>query len=209
MENLAINFENKFDKVVVSSREIATNFSKRHDHVIRDIEKIIEGVTPNLGTPIIYQSTYIHESNKQEYKEYLLTKDGLTLYLFNIQGYNDFKMAYINRFNEMEKALNDIRFKIGDKKHQLECMELLNDMLPKDMKKDKVNYIKANTVVNKTVSNIYGFPKMLKKIEMNNQMLECRELVLNDYIKLFDVLNENGLVKDALYKKYTNKLLEG
>lgn len=25
--------------------------------------------------------------------------------MFNIQGYNDFKMAYINKFNEMEKAL--------------------------------------------------------------------------------------------------------
>ena len=38
-------------------------------------------------------------------KEYLLTKDGFTLYMFNIQGHNDFKMAYINKFNEMEKQL--------------------------------------------------------------------------------------------------------
>ena len=27
------------------------------------------------------------------------------LYMFNIQGHNDFKMAYINKFNEMEKQL--------------------------------------------------------------------------------------------------------
>lgn len=26
--------------------------------------------------------------------------------MFNIQGYNDFKLAYINRFNEMERELN-------------------------------------------------------------------------------------------------------
>ena len=26
--------------------------------------------------------------------------------MFNIQGYNEFKMAYINKFNEMEKALS-------------------------------------------------------------------------------------------------------
>lgn len=28
--------------------------------------------------------------------------------MFNIQGYNDFKMAYINKFNEMEKSLQEI-----------------------------------------------------------------------------------------------------
>lgn len=115
---------------------------------------------------------------------------------------------YRNYLIRIEKAWIDTRFRVGDKKHQLECMELLCDMLPEEMKKDKVNYIKANTVVNKTVSNIYGFPKMLKKIDMNKQMLECRESVLNDYVKLFDVLNDNGLVKDALYKKYDNRLLE-
>lgn len=27
--------------------------------------------------------------------------------MFNIQGYNDFKMAYINEFNRMERALNE------------------------------------------------------------------------------------------------------
>lgn len=42
---------------------------------------------------------------KREYKEYLLTKDGFTMYMFNIQGYNDFKLAYINKFNEMAEKL--------------------------------------------------------------------------------------------------------
>ena len=41
----------------------------------------------------------------RKYREYLLTKDGFTLYMFNIQGHNDFKMAYINKFNEMERQI--------------------------------------------------------------------------------------------------------
>ena len=45
------------------------------------------------------------DSTGRKLKEYLLTKDGFTLYMFNIQGHNDFKMAYINKFNEMEKQL--------------------------------------------------------------------------------------------------------
>ncbi|WP_418566425.1 Rha family transcriptional regulator [Peptacetobacter sp.] len=93
---------------VVSSRDIAKELNKRHDHVVRDIDNIVEnGVSPNLGKPIIISSTYIHPQNGQEYREYLLTKDGFTLYMFNIQGHNDFKMAYINKFNEMEQALRN------------------------------------------------------------------------------------------------------
>lgn len=94
---------------VVSSRDIAQGLGKEHRNVVRDIENIIKsGVCSDLSTPPkIIPSTYVHPQNNQEYKEYLLTKDGFTLYMFNIQGYNDFKMAYINKFNEMEQALRN------------------------------------------------------------------------------------------------------
>lgn len=93
---------------VVSSRDIAQGIGKEHKHVLETIDKILEsGGGRNLGKPMIISSTYIHPQNKQEFREYLLTKDGFTLYMFNIQGHNDFKMAYINKFNEMEQALRN------------------------------------------------------------------------------------------------------
>ncbi len=88
--------------LVVSSRVIAEQLGKLHKNVIRDLEQISE--SSNLSSLII-PSTYKVEGQKREYKEYLLTKDGFTLYMFNIQGYQDFKLAYINRFNEMEREL--------------------------------------------------------------------------------------------------------
>lgn len=90
--------------LVVSSRVIANELGKRHDNVLRDLDNIVSE-NSNLSSLCI-SSTYVVEGQQREYKEYLLTKDGFTLYMFNIQGYNDFKMAYINRFNEMEKALS-------------------------------------------------------------------------------------------------------
>ena len=113
-------------------------------------------------------------------------------------------------FIEVEKAYRDVQFRVGDKKHQLECMALLQDLLPEYMKQEKVNYIKANTIVDKAVSNYFGFPKMIKKIDMNKDMLEVRENVMNDYLKLFEVLQDNHEVKEVLYKKYAQpKLIEG
>ena len=89
---------------VVSSRVVANELGKRHDHITRDLENILKSQSPNLGSEIILHN-YKNERGRQ-YKEYLLTKDGFTLYMFNIQGHNDFKMAYINKFNEMERQLS-------------------------------------------------------------------------------------------------------
>lgn len=88
--------------LVTTSRIVADGLGKRHSNVIRDLDKILE--SSNLRSLII-PTTYKVKGQKREYKEYLLTKDGFTLYMFNIQGYNDFKMAYINEFNRMEKIL--------------------------------------------------------------------------------------------------------
>jgi phage regulatory protein, rha family len=88
--------------LVVSSRVIAEGLGKRHADVLESIDKILEnGNVRSLCIP----TTYKVDGQKREYKEYLLTKDGFTLYMFNIQGYNDFKLAYINKFNKMERAL--------------------------------------------------------------------------------------------------------
>ncbi|MGO3112467.1 MAG: phage antirepressor KilAC domain-containing protein [Staphylococcus saprophyticus] len=88
--------------LVVSSRTVAKELERTHKNVIRDLEQILE--SSNVSSLII-PSSYKVEGQKRSYKEYLLTKDGFTLYMFNIQGHNDFKMAYINKFNEMEKQL--------------------------------------------------------------------------------------------------------
>lgn len=86
---------------VVSSRVIAQELGKAHKNVIRGLEKILTG--SNVSS-LIVPSEY-KDSKGESRKEYLLTKDGFTLYMFNIQGHNNFKMAYINKFNEMENQL--------------------------------------------------------------------------------------------------------
>ncbi|AYU54643.1 phage antirepressor KilAC domain-containing protein [Staphylococcus debuckii] len=88
---------------VVSSRIVAKELNRRHDNVKRDLEQIL--MSSNVST-LIFPSNY-KDSRGRKQKEYLLTKDGFTLYMFNIQGHNDFKMAYINKFNEMENALQN------------------------------------------------------------------------------------------------------
>lgn len=98
-----IQIENNSDLgAVVSSRVVANELEREHKNVKRDLEQILIG--SDLSA-LIFPSVY-KDSRGRIQKEYLLTKDGFTLYMFNIQGHNDFKMAYINKFNEMERQLS-------------------------------------------------------------------------------------------------------
>ncbi|MBM2657586.1 phage antirepressor KilAC domain-containing protein [Staphylococcus pseudoxylosus] len=99
-----IEIENKEDVgLVVSSRTVAEELNKNHKDILRDLDNILESHGADLSCEIL--ASEYKNTRGRKYREYLLTKDGFTLYMFNIQGHNDFKMAYINRFNEMEQHI--------------------------------------------------------------------------------------------------------
>lgn len=102
--NQIVKLQNNSGNLVVSSRVIAKEIGKEHSKVIRSLEEILE--KPDVASLII-PSTYIVKGQTRKYKEYLLTKKGFILYMFNIQGYNDFKLAYINEFERMESILRN------------------------------------------------------------------------------------------------------
>lgn len=119
-----VKIENLDGALYVSSRDVAEGLEKQHKNVMRDLDKIVESDSSDLSREII-ASTYTNSRGK-EYREYLLTKDGFTLYMFNVQGYNEFKMAYINKFNEMEKALQEVKPELSEK-DQLRLKLFSND----------------------------------------------------------------------------------
>lgn len=92
-------------------------------------------------------------------------------------------------------------FRMLDKEHQKEAMKNLQ----KSLKQPKrVDFIKANTIANKAISNKHGYPKMIKKEEMTPQMLVEREEVLDDTVELMGVNDKYDLnisVSEQIYKK--------
>lgn len=103
MELINVQIENREDLgLVVSSRVIAEGLGKRHADVLESIDRIL---TNGDFRSLCISSSYADKKGENR-REYLLTKDGFTLYMFNIQGYNDFKLAYIRKFNEMATQLN-------------------------------------------------------------------------------------------------------
>lgn len=114
--------------LVVSSRDVAEQLGKRHSDVLESLDNILEN---GDFRSLIIPSFYKVDGQNRQYKEYLLTKDGFTLYMFNIRGYNDFKLAYIQKFNEMEKLIQSQEFNATNKElldRIQELEEQLNQM---------------------------------------------------------------------------------
>lgn len=102
MFNIEIKNTKEFGPVV-SSRTIASELGKEHTDVKNQISVNLQ--SENVQSEILYiESEYTNERNRV-YKEYLLTEKGFTVYMFNIQGYNEFKIAYVNEFERMKNQL--------------------------------------------------------------------------------------------------------
>lgn len=91
-------------------------------------------------------------------------------------------------------------FRMLDKEHQRQGMERLHKSLQNPV---RVNFIKANTIANKAVSNKYGLTKMVKKEDMTPEMLVDRQEILGDTVELMALKEKYHLdlsVSDKVYK---------
>lgn len=96
-ELIKVNIKNENGKLLVGSRDIAAGLEKEHKDVLRKIEDVL-----TVGE---FSEREFTTNQGNKYKEYLLDKNAFILLVMNYTGYNDFKRAYIKRFDEMEKQL--------------------------------------------------------------------------------------------------------
>ena len=90
-------------------------------------------------------------------------------------------------------------FRMLDKDHQKKTMNQLCQSLKKPV---RIDFIKANIVTDKAVSNKFGHKKMIKKGEMTPNMLVEREPILEDVVNLMaikDKYNLNLSVSKTIY----------
>lgn len=88
---------------VASSRQIAESFGKEHKHVLTAIRQIL--VAENSATKFFHETAF--EYRGQKFPEYLMNRDGFSLLVMGFTGKAalEWKLKYIQAFNEMEKKL--------------------------------------------------------------------------------------------------------
>lgn len=122
MTNLVIM---KDQQAVTTSLQVAEVFGKEHKVVLKAIDELKKGVAQNYAD-LFYEDTYIHPQNKQKYRQIIMNRDGFTLLAMGFTGKKalQFKLQYINAFNEMEKTIKEKSVSIPTTKRGLALLAL-------------------------------------------------------------------------------------
>ena len=96
---------NNDGELVVTSRQIAEDFEKRHSHICDTIRNLT--AENSEVKKMMIESKFQHRGN--EYTEYLLTRDGFSLLVMGFTGSRalEWKLKYIEAFNKMEQAIKN------------------------------------------------------------------------------------------------------
>lgn len=132
------------DEAVCSSLEVAEKFGKRHDKLIAEIRRmhsdlIGKGSPQNGGAKFFFEATY--ENRGKQYPMYLTNRDGFSLLVMGFTGKKalDWKLKYINAFNQME---NYIREKQSQSWIETRTVGKLSRKAETDVLKQLVEYAK-------------------------------------------------------------------
>lgn len=212
MENLV---EIKNNQVVVSSRQVAEHFGKRHDKLFTEIERMYgdylvkEGRSKMVETPLFYENSYIHPQNKQQYKEYLMNRDGFSLLVMGFTGKEalHWKIKYIAAFNEMESKLKNNIIMLPDFTNPAEAARAWAEQFDKrqtaeqQLEEAKPKVIFADAVATAKTSILIG--DLAKLIKQNGFDIGQK--------RLFEWLRQNGYLikrKGADYNSPTQKSMD-
>ena len=186
------NFEN-----LMSSREIANLTEKNHQHIMRDIRRMLEDLgdkshCPNLDSENCEgegwkKTTYLNTRN-QEQPEYLLNFE-LTMTL--ISGYNVvLRNRIIKRWQELE--LQQQQIQLAKQSKQIVALE--NKLQDAQIKARQFDALVAQ-------SGFLNFRKVAKELELNERSLKSW-LIQNDWISLRGSQKKMSPKSWTIRKKY-------
>ena len=210
MNNLV---EVKKERIYCKSNMIAEIFEKRHDHILRDIRELLKTCSKEFSLPNFEESTY--KVRGKEYPCYNLTKDGFTMLAMGFAGEKavQFKEMYINKFNEMERALTSQKILKLEFKDLTDNICLIHDEVKNYHFSNELNMInkivlkmtakefrKANNIEDKNSIRPYLNEKQINDILLLQRIDSGLLLAVPDYYE------RKTMLENMYYKKM--KLLE-
>lgn len=177
-------------QAVTTSLQVAENFEKKHQHVLRDIDALKQDVS-NFGQMFIESNQ--PDSYGRDRRIYYMNRDGFSLLAMGFTGKKalQFKLKYIDAFNQMEKQLK------GQKLSKETASQLnnirFNKMLDILFKQAETNNIQAKNNVkqlNNTVNETESIPSYYID----------EDIPLGRFVKIFSKRHRVHLTRNRLFR---------
>lgn len=168
MENL-VKIEN--GKAITTSLLVAGKFEKEHRHILDSIRNL---VAENSAAKTLFVETQ-YENRGKLYPMYVMNRDGFSLLVMGFTGNKalNFKLDFINAFNQMEKNLSSDEYILMRSRQILENkiseLEYKTEIQEEQLKKQapKVEY--CNRVLQ--TENTYNTNLIAKELGMSAKSL--------------------------------------
>ena len=189
------------DEAVCSSLQISNMFKKNHQHILRDIDKL---TVQNRTVKNMFQESSYKAENGQVYRMYYLNRDGFSLLVMGFTGKKalEWKLKYIQAFNEMERQLKEkqsiqwqqtrIECKKVRKLETAEIKELVQYAQAQGSKNAKKYYLALSKLANKTIGLSGGQREQASVTQLN--ILTLVENIIHHVI-------QEGIEKQLPYKE--------
>lgn len=211
-----VRIENVNGALVTTSNRVAEELGVLH----RDLLEKIDGYVAKFGSAefsagFYIPSNYVHSQNKQTYRNYLITEKGVSQliggYSLAVERAFALNVAYINKFEEMKKELNN-QFKVPtsfkealslalEQQEQIEKLEIENKVKEQRIEEQKPKVLFAEAVeTSKSCILIGELAKILKQNGIDTGQK-----------RMFTWLRENGYLirrKGSDYNMPTQKAME-
>ncbi len=187
MERMTNNLQvNNQEVNYIDSLEVAVMTGKRHADLLRDIENyksVLENAKLRFQNFFV-ESSYKTSGNNKTYKSYLLTRKGCELVANKMTGEKGvlFTVAYIDRFHEMEKAVQQPALPTTYKEALLQLVEQveateklqaqLDEQAPAIEYHNKVLSIEGFMTIDETAKELG-----LRSAQQLNQMLKDKGVI--------------------------------
>lgn len=201
---------NKEEVTVVTSLDIAETFEKEHRNVLADIRNIQSDISTAEFSALFYEAEYIASNGKRN-PMYYMNRDGFTIL---VMGYNGekamrFKLAYINQFNAMEKALIG---KIREREKGIAVRQALTKAIQQSNENDRMHGHAYSTYTDVIYKSLFGKnAKQLREEYGISKQDSLRDLFTEEELK--QVQNAEMLVSSLIgygwgYDEIKNFVLE-
>lgn len=144
----------KEDATVVTSLDVAETFGKEHKNVLADIRSIQEEISSAEFSALFYAAQYT-ASNGKKNPVFYMNRDGFTLLVMGYTGEKamHFKLAYINQFNAMEKALQS---RLIERQKGIAVRQALTKAIQQSSENERMHGHAYSTYTNVIYKSIFG-----------------------------------------------------
>lgn len=181
MSNLVIM---KDRQAVTTSLQIAEGFEKQHKHVIEAIESKIQSAENSAHYNLMFVEGDYKDSRGRNQKLYYMNRDGFTFIAMGFTGSkaDDFKLKYINAFNQMEQHIQESQLPMSQEDIMIATLETQKEI------KQRLNTVSNDVEGLKKEIDLSRLQKsQLSKLVKKNVMAAVGGKKSNAYKELYRV----------------------